>query len=216
MPVEQLGSSDTRYLSIIGGKLAQKVQEGTEWAVKREYDVDGNKWVKWELNYKNLSWFITNMVFKETDYWEMLMLTVEQDWETDILTMNVKSRYFSDFARKLPNIDLNEVVELNPYDFESNGKQLRGLSIKQDWQKIQDNYYDWDKKKSLNGMPEVDKKELKEEWKSYWEGYFMIVNKFLKKEVKKVEVPTGIDTGSKKVEGGETPIWELDISDQPF
>jgi len=39
--------------------LSQKVSEDTDGAIKREYDIDGNKGVKWELRYKNLSGFIT-------------------------------------------------------------------------------------------------------------------------------------------------------------
>ena len=162
MPVEKVSAWDTRYLSVIGGKLAQKVEEGSEWAVKREYEIDGNKWVKYEVYYKNLSGYITWMNFVESPYGEMFKIVVEQDWEIDILTLNSDSRYFTDFARKLPWLDFAKPITMNPYDFESKGKQVRGLDLRQEWEKMTDAYYDWETKKSLKWKPEVNQDELKE------------------------------------------------------
>ena len=208
MPVEQLGDSSVRYLTIISGKLSQKVQEGTQWAVKREYEVDGNKGEKWELQYKNLSGFITELSFKQSDYWEMFSVKIEKDWEADLLTMNTNSRYFSDFGRKLKNIDLSKEVCLNPYDFEDNWKQKRGLSITQEWNKIEDAYYDWDKKKALNGMPDVSEKERKEFDKDDWKIFFVKIKKFLKEEIQKVELPS-VTTDTRKGD-------EISVEDLPF
>jgi len=214
MAVEQLWSGDVRYLNIVAWKLCQKVNEGTEWSVKREYEVDGNKGSKWELQYKNLSGFITWLDFKESPYGEMFVVTIELDWEMDKLTVNSDSRYFSDLGRKLPNIDLKKPITLNPYDFESNGKQIRWLDIRQDWVKIWDNYFDFETKTAKNWMPEVNKDDLKEEWKDYWKWYFLNVNKFLKKEIKKVEIPNVV-TDTREVE--KNIDWEeIDPSDIPF
>ena len=148
MPVEQLGDSNGRYLNIVGGKLAQKVNEGTEGSVRRDYELkDGTKGTKWEINYKNLTGFITEMLFKQTEFGEMFSIKIEMDGEVDLLTLNTDSKYFSDFARKLPNIDLSKQVTMNPFDFEADGKKLRGLSIVQEGEKVKDHYFDYDKKK---------------------------------------------------------------------
>lgn len=214
MPVETLGDSGARYLSIIAGKLSQKVNEGTDGAVKREYDVDGNKGVKWELQYKNLSGFITKMEFRQTDYGEMFTVTIEQDWEVDVLSMNTDSRYFADFWRKLKWIDLWETVTLNPYDFEKNGKQIRGLDIRQGWEKITDQYFDWEKKESLHWLPSVTDAERKKYDKDDWKIFFVKIKKFLKAEIEKREIPN-IDTWSKKVEKKEEEET-ISIEDIPF
>ena len=214
MPVEQLGDSGARYLAIIAGKLSQKVTAETEWAVKREYDVDGNKGEKWELHYKNLRGFITEMVFKQSDYGEMFSVKIEKDWEIDILTMWTDSRYFSDFWRKLKNIDLTKEVVMNPYDFENNWKQIRGLSITQEWNKIEDAYYDWEKKKALNWMPDVSEADRKKYDKDDWKIYFTTVKKFLKSEIQKVELPWWVETDTRVTTAEDIFNWEDDV--KPF
>ena len=211
MPVEQLGDWGARYLTIIAGKLSQKVSEDTDGAIKREYDVDGNKGVKWELRYKNLSGFITWIEFKQSDYGEMCIVTIEQNWEVDKLTMNTDSRYFADLGRKISNIDLSKTVFINPYDFEKNGKQIRWLDIKQDWEKITDAYYDWETKKTKKGFPAVNDEDKKKYDKDDWKMFFIQIKKYLKAEMEKIEFPT-VDTGV-KIEEKED---ELSVEDLPF
>lgn len=209
MPVQELGDSGARYLSIISGKLSQKVNADTQWAVKREYEVDGKKWEKWELHYKNLSGYITNMEFRQTDFWEIFALTIEQDWEVDILSINTDSRYFNDFGRKLKNIKLDQIITINPYDFEKSWKQYRWLDIKQNWEKITDAYYDWENKKSLNWLPDVSDAEKKKYDKDDWRIFFVKIKKFLKEEIQKVELPSWINTDTRKGD-------ELSVEDLPF
>ena len=211
MPVEQLGDWGARYLTIIAGKLSQKVSEDTDGAIKREYDVDGNKGVKWELRYKNLSGFITWIEFKQSDYGEMCIVTIEQNWEVDKLTINTDSRYFADLGRKISNIDLSKTVFINPYDFEKNGKQIRWLDIKQDWEKITDAYYDWETKKTKKGFPAVNDEDKKKYDKDDWKMFFIQIKKYLKAEMEKIEFPT-VDTGV-KIEEKED---ELSVEDLPF
>ena len=183
MGKQPLNNNDFSYLTIVGGKMVEKVEEGTPWAVKREYETsDGNKWVKFELQYKNLDWIIADVEFKDWDFGEQCIIIL-QDWSNlDKLTLNTDSRYFADFAKKLPNIKLAEKVTINPFDFETNWKRLTGLSIKQDWEKIE-NYY-WDGTKAINGMPEVSKAEAKKYDKDDWKSFFIKVKKFLKQKVK--------------------------------
>jgi len=211
MPVEQLGDWGARYLTIIAGKLSQKVSEDTDGAIKREYDIDGNKGVKWELRYKNLSGFITWIEFKQSDYGEMCIVTIEQNWEVDKLTMNTDSRYFSDLGRKISNIDLSKTVFINPYDFEKNGKQIRWLDIKQDWEKITDAYYDWETKKTKKGFPAVSDEDKKKYDSDSWKVFFIQIKKYLKAEMEKIEFPT-VDTGV-KIEEKED---EISVEDLPF
>lgn len=214
MPIERLGDSDISYLSIIAGKLSQKVTQETAGAVKREYEIDGKKWEKWELHYKNLSGFVTWTELRQTDFWEVCSVLIEQDWEKFNLSFGTDSRYFGDFMKKLPNIDLKKPITLNPYDFESKGKQIRWLDIRQDWEKIQNYYYDADKQKNINWFPEINEKELEEDGKDYRSGYFLWVKKFLKKELTKIEFPN-INTWSKIEESDvEDVFWDDNI--KPF
>ena len=52
------------------------------------------------------------------------------------------SRYLGSFLEKLVNIDLNEPVEISPYNFEDEktGKKITGISVKQDDVKVESAY----------------------------------------------------------------------------
>ena len=103
--------------------------------------------------------------------------------------MSTDSRYFTAFAKKLPNVNVDEEITLNSFDFTTkDGKQLRGLDIKQNGEKMTDAY--WDGKKALRGIPEVSKADAKGYDKDDWKLHFIKIKKFLKAEVQKVELST--------------------------
>ena len=211
--------SNIMYLSIIGGNLVQKSEEGVQGAKRREFEwSDGLTWVKWEIAHRNLTGFITNIEFRETQYGEQCSVTMEKDWEKVLLNMGTNSRYFTDFGRKLPNLSLAQEVELNPYDFESKGKQMRWLAVKQDGKKVQDYYFDFEKKESLNWIPSISKDKMKDMTKKKWQVFFIQIEEFLIEEVKKSEFPT-VDTWTKKIEADDVEEvfndWE-DDSLPPF
>ena len=85
--------------------------------------------------------------------------------------------------KKLPAINLSQPVKLIPYSFEDEkGKSKKGVTVYQGENKI-DSYY-WDKmeKKSINGMPEPEGDTSKFD-SDDWKMHFMVVRKFLIKEV---------------------------------
>jgi hypothetical protein len=173
-----------KYFTITGGKLRQKVEEGTPGAEIREYvDKEGNKKSVTELVFKSILGKITNVKIEDTQIGRFV--SVEIDGEGSI-QMNIESSFASDFMSKLKNLDLKEDVKFGPYDFESEGKRIKGLTIMQvspvtkDWAKVPSYYYDVETKKVKNGMPEAptDRPD-----KDDWKIYFTTVRKFLTKEM---------------------------------
>lgn len=188
---EQIGwdNANTLYLSIVGGSMVQKVEEWTPGAKRREYETsDGNKGVKFEIHHKNLTGKITGLEFKDGEFGEQFILTLWNWDEQAKLHLNTDSKYFTAFAKKLPNINLEKEITINSFDFTSSEwKRLTGMDIKQEGLKVDDFY--WDGKKSLNGIPEVSKEDAKWFDKDDWKLHFISVKKFLKKEVQKVVLP---------------------------
>jgi hypothetical protein len=179
MPGTMFGERKT-YLSIVQGRLRQKVDEGTVGAEKREYELkNGTKGSKWELVYKSWDGIIEDLRLKDGDFGEVL----EVVFQDAILTVGVDSRYFDDIIKKLMNIDINQKVVLSPYDFESDGKKRQGMTVYQ-FDKVS-SYYEDDKKKTINGLP-----PFPENWKTYkkddWKLYSLTVKKFLKGEIAKI------------------------------
>lgn len=100
------------------------------------------------------------------------------------ISLSTADKYFIGFASKLPNIKLGTEIEIYVYDFESKeGKQFRGLGVSQNGAKLGSYYYNRDKNKAINGIPEPEE-DAKETYDSDdWKLFFITQKKFLKKAV---------------------------------
>lgn len=172
LPLMSILSSD--------GTLRLQVPEGTEGCVRREYETsDGTKGVKHELVFKSLSGKITNMDEFDGDYGTSLLVTLTYDGGEDIIAFSTGTPFGEDFMKKLPNINLEEFVTIQPYSFTDDTSKLRkGLSIKQGDEKIM-NFFsekDGDNWKNLHGYPDPtgDEKNADD-----WKLYFLQARKFL-------------------------------------
>lgn len=176
-----------KYLTVLSdGKIRMTVPEGHEGAVKREYETSkGEKGSKWELVIREVSGTISHMGMRKTDYGKVLNISIGDADEVYILSLNTASPFGEDFMKKLPNIDLSKEVVIAPYSFEDDrGKSRKGLSIYQDDKKVENYYYDSEKKESLNGLP-APEGDVKEYDSDDWKAYYLSVRKFLVKEVEK-------------------------------
>lgn len=174
--------SSKTFASLVGGRISIKAEEGADGAVKREYETSsGDKGVKWEYLYNNLRGNIQSISFVTGDYGDQIQVVVN-----DVhLSINTNSSFGSDLMKKLPNLNLEEEVNLIPWKMEKDGKIKSGLAIHQgtnqetgDPIKISDYFYDWDKKESLHDLPQPEK-ENKEMDSDDWKIYFLKVKKFL-------------------------------------
>ena len=196
MGVTRREESSVLHLSIIKGTLMQKSTEDNPDAVRRDWeDSDGNKGTKWEIPYSSVEGLIVGVDFKDGDYGEQVIVSMTDVDEKIKIYMPTDSRYFTDFAKKLPNINLWEDVTLSPYDFDGdNGKQNKGVSIKQGGEKLHSFYYDFEDKKTINNLPQPDKnastKDHEDKYdKDDWKIFFMKQKKFLKKAVMDMSFP---------------------------
>lgn len=182
--------NNNRYISIKSdGRFHEKVNEGTEGAVLRKYELkDGTEGSKWELLYKEISnVHIKDVAFEDSDFGENVLVTLAgEDYEV-VWAENTGSNFGTDFLKKLPNIDITKLVSIKPYSFEDeNGKDKRGVTVFQS-DKITDFFYDGEKK--LHGFPEWPKEDYKEMSKDDWKMYFLQVKMFLTDYTKKNIVP---------------------------
>ena len=170
------------YANIISdGSIRVRSSESDPEAVRRDYELkDGTKGTKFERVYNELSGLITGISFYDGDFGKTLHVTVTDDEMPVILSMSMSSNYAEDLLKKIPNLDLLKPVVLKPYSFEDDKKKLRkGISLVQDEKKIQNFFYDAEKKTVLHGFPEIDPKKKYD--KDDWKIYFMTTRKFLEK-----------------------------------
>ena len=178
---------DGVYVKILGsdGTFRVEVPEGTPNAVVREYEQDDVKKIKHELIFHKMTGKIENITFRDGDYGRTIDLFIRNDKALYIVSINTANNYSSDIMKKLPNVNLEEEVVLNPYSFTGDtGKNIKGVSILQDGEKILSYFWDKNKEEIINDFPVNDEEKKPEatattKWKKYWKAYFSDVEEFL-------------------------------------
>lgn len=180
--------SNRKFINVLAsdGTFRMTVPEGTEGSEERKWETkDGKSGVKHELKWQTAKGKITNMEFRDGEYGEQLILTLESEDEQEdpvAISLQVSSPFGEDVMKKLPNINLKEEVLLRPFNFDDdNGKNRRGMAIKQGDNKIENYYYDVENKKPANGYPAPQGDETTSD---DWKVYFINARKFLVKETK--------------------------------
>ena len=153
-----------KIIGVLGstGDFRMSVPEGTEGAVRREYESStGEKGVKHELVFKSISGMITDVDFFDGDYGKNLLITFSfgEGEEPVTVSLGCNTPFGEDVLKKLPNINFKEAVVFSPYAFENeNGKPVKGISITQGDTKIKGAFYDAENKKSLLDYPSPEGK----------------------------------------------------------
>ena len=232
--VEYNKEKGTIFSVLADGKFRTEVPEGTEGAVKREYETsDGTKGSKIELVAGSISGMILDIGIYEGDFGKQLQLGLGENGTVDTTVfLSCQSPFGEDFMKKLPNIDVTREVKLAPFSFkdDTNGKFRKGITIYQKEEgkeavKIADYYHSKveDKIIAQNGYPEVPaeaKNWDSEDWKLYFGG----ARKFLLEQVKKhalygkkVEVTNTPRVGASTTSTGiEYPKEEISPDDIPW
>lgn len=218
----EAATNDKKYLSIVDGSIREKVAEGTPNAIRREWEAGGEKGVKFELIYKQITGRIVGVEFYDGESggrkFRNLNLRFEEiDGKTPILSVGLSTRYATDLLKKLPNIDLKEEVLLRPYSFTPDGeeKEKVGVEIKQrdytgNFEKKITNFFhkkEGEKWVEANGYP-APTDEDREDWKFY----YLKAGKFLEGYTKQHIIPQF----EGEVAATEYPAEEIDPESIPF
>ncbi len=181
MPGQTVQMSTKPYLRIVQGNFVVKAEEGEKGARLRKWKTpNGDEGQTWENVFVEWSGKIERVEVKENDYGEICVIELDDA----IITLNINSRYFTDFACKIQSADLSKIVTFHPYDFEVDGKKKSGISMSQDGVKLTNYFYDGEK--NINGFPEPDPK--KKSQRSYWKIYFVEVSDFLIESIKNLNI----------------------------
>lgn len=176
---------EVNFIKIIAetGKFHMEVPEGTEGAIIREGSVNGKDYRKVEKTFDTLAGKIRTIDVKEGEYGTNLYIKISDI----ILGANTEGSFAQDLMKKIPNIDLNIDVILQPYSFTNDkGKDVRGVTVKQvigdEEVKIENFFYDKKTKKEAKGYP-VFPTNWEKYTKDQWKAYRLEVLVFLKKYI---------------------------------
>lgn len=175
MPPATEYTGNKTYLKIIDGNFAVKSEEGVEHAKPREAKNPSTGEVKtvWEITHINWRGKITDLLIEEGKYGKICKIVMDDA----IITLPTNSKYFSNLAEKLPNVDFSKDVILHPYNMNMDDGQKTGIKVIQNGDKdgVQSAY--WKDKKRVEGFPKVD--EAAKDKKGYWAMYYGEVEEYL-------------------------------------
>lgn len=171
MGLEETRSSNTTYLSIVGGRLVKRITQeeynkgkdnGEEGLSERKLTKGPNEGDSvYEKQYRGLSGFVSSAKVESSDYGQQVILELIDDI-TYKVNIPLDSGYANDLMFKWPSVDLDMQLYISPWKFEDDeGKNRMGMTLKQDGTKI-DRYWTKD---NPGELPQATKKKVGKETK---------------------------------------------------
>lgn len=183
MPGEKL-TSNKPFLTVSDGRLTQRVDEThPEARMVTRTKKNGEKQTVYELYFKSWEGTVKEFRIKEHDANGRKWQTCDIVFPDAILSLNTNQSFFSDFAKRIKGVDINQPITVSPYSMNVDGKDKRGIVVYQNGQKFKSAY--WDGEKTLHGMPTPQKPSAQMN-KADWVYYFAQEEEFLIGEVLKL------------------------------
>ena len=121
------------YLSIQSGKIAQRIAEPSSTSKSRT--LESGKVIHEEL-YDTLEGRITGIQFKDGDYGQQLIISLENEGDVAHLQMPLSSSPASGFLKALPNVQPGALIKFKPKLEEKDGKRKTSLFLSQGGQGV--------------------------------------------------------------------------------
>lgn len=142
------------FITILGGRLCQRVTEGTEGAEKRTNKL-GN--VVYEKFYSSFTGKLIDIKVQDGTYGKTWNFVFRDHKEPYTLQLSYSNSFSTAFLKMLPNIDLTKEMKLSPSVKEIDGKERSSLFINQDGKTIKHAYT----RENPNGMPDMEQVTVK-------------------------------------------------------
>jgi len=215
-----------KYITILGGKFCQRVQEGTEGAVTRKNKMGNTVHEKF---YDSFTGKLVDIQVKDGNYGKTWNFSFRDQKEMYTLQLSYSNSFSTAFLKMLPNIDVTKEMKVSPSVKEVDGKNRSSLFVNQDGAPVKHAYT----MAQPNGMPDMEQLTIKGElvWDDTKRVAFladMVKNTIVPKlegvtatptatpEEIKSKIDTDFDNFNKKPEAIEYPKDEIDPESIPF
>lgn len=143
-----------KFITIYGGKLSIKVDQGTEGAVTR---VNKEGKTVHEKYYNSFTGKLIGIKTQDSSYGKNWLFSFQDEQDVYNLTLSYSNSYASNFLKKLPNIDVTKEMKIQPSMKEVDGKSKSSLFVTQDGVSIKHAYT----RENPNEMPEMEQITVK-------------------------------------------------------
>jgi hypothetical protein len=142
------------FITILGGKLCQRVSEDTPGAVKRTNKLGT---VVFEKFYDSFTGKLIDIRVQDGTYGKTWNFVFKDKEEPYTLQLSYSNSFSTAFLKMLPNIDLTKEMKISPSVKEVDGKVRSSLFVNQDGKAIKHAY----SRENPNGMPEMEQVTVK-------------------------------------------------------
>lgn len=137
------------YITILQGKLCQRVPEGTEGAITRVNKVGNTVHEKF---YDSFTGKLVDIKITESDYGKSWNFMFKDKEEIYTLQLSYSNSFSTAFLKMLPNIDLSKEMKVSPSTKEVDGKNKSSLFVNQDGKPLKHAYT----RENPGGMPDME------------------------------------------------------------
>jgi hypothetical protein len=138
------------FITILQGKFAQRVQEGTEGAVKRVNKIGKTVY---ERFYDSFTGKLVGIKVQDGEYGKTWNFSFQDKGEVYILQLSYSNSFATAFLKMLPNIDLSKEMKVSPSVKEVDGKNRSSLFVNQGGTFVKHAYT----REKPEGMPDLNK-----------------------------------------------------------
>lgn len=219
MPLGSKNNSNSTFLKVVNAKIAQTVPEGTEGAVERELKAGKRKG---QSTYELLHDFVAGKIvgggIVSNEYGKTVHIKLADSDSSFILQLPWNSGLRDQFAKRVPNIDVEKPIEFSCFPDKATEKPV--LLLKQGNENVPFKFT----REHPNGLPEWKKiKKMGEEtWDrdDYDEFLYNVVEEFFE-QFEGDEPPVGqenndLDEEGEQEEESEEETSEKEDSSVPF
>lgn len=142
------------FITILGGRLCQRVPEGTEGAVQRTNKVGK---VVFEKFYDSFTGKLIDISIQDGDYGKTWNFVFVDKQDPYTLQLSYSNSFSTALLKMLPNIDLTKEMKISPSTKEVDGVNRSSLFINQDGKAMKHAY----SRENPNGMPDMEQITVK-------------------------------------------------------
>ena len=142
------------YITILGGKFCQRVQEGTEGAVTRVNKIGNTVHEKF---YDSFTGKLVDIKVQDGTYGKTWNFQFQDKEEIYTLQLSYSNSFSTAFLKMLPNVDLSKELKVSPSTKEVDGKMKSSLFINQDGVALKHKYT----RENPGGMPDMEQITIK-------------------------------------------------------
>lgn len=156
--------SNTSFLTVVKGRLARRVPEGTEGAESRELENGPNKGsIIFEEFFSEVSGYLIGNGLVETPYGDMIEIALKDPNEDESYQIRIPwdSRIRDQFVRRIPEIDVEKPLEI--ICFPDKKDQTPVLLVKQGGENLKTHFTRENPGECPSAEKKIDKKG-KETW----------------------------------------------------